>query len=748
MEELWKLAGTPLLDSVARTAARYGEASRQPTGKRISAWKTGENVPSSFKELKPVLRALISMARARKGHPGGAQHLYSFEAWEALWSEAKESPVGHVKNIINTGILGLPIVSADPIELEVHPSIEIISAETNDNAPVLPLYVKRAHDHGLESIIDKSADHSSICVLVGGSSTGKTRACWEAVKSLGSHWRIWHPLTPSRHEALLNALRRKQISPYTVLWLNEIQFYLNPSPSNLGEEIAAELRELIKDPARGPVIILGTCWPEHWQTLTLRPDPTKPDLHSQARALLTGQHVLVPDEFLGEEIERLSREASRDRRLKEATAKGNRRVTQFLAGALELVNRYETLPIIARSLIHVMMDVRRLGYKGTISEEFLRSAVQGYMHEDVWAGVKRDWFKKAVKQSRKPCLGVSGPLRLRRVGAVGKPTYDLADYLDEIGRIVRREEFPPASFWTSSVKHLRDANGLLDLAYEAQIRGRLNYAALMYLQAANLGELEAILYVAEHRRAAGAIDEARKLFSHAADKGIEDAWLYLAQIEKDHGDEKAAARILGQVGDKALAARLAIYLTEPGQNKEHALRLLEQAFNLSPKKSLTDLDLSHDEGGLRDLLRQAWHSVEAMDEKFGALRVAAENLRNAEEERLEIEDDLIEEIKDDEESFAWISSHLLNQADNGDADALLLLAKAWRAVGDSGKAKQYMMIAINQGYADRVTGSNALAILADLEGSEEHPDLARQILCYGLEVDGSPASQWSVSIEE
>ena len=41
---------------------------------------------------------------------------------------------------------------------------------------------------------------SGIAVLVGGSSTGKTRACWEALQLLRDQkpgWRLWHPIDTS-----------------------------------------------------------------------------------------------------------------------------------------------------------------------------------------------------------------------------------------------------------------------------------------------------------------------------------------------------------------------------------------------------------------------------------------------------------------------------------------------------------------------------------------------------------------------
>ena len=118
-----------------------------------------------------------------------------------------------------------------------------------------------------------AGSRSGIAVLVGGSSTGKTRACWEALALLRDQdpaWRLWHPIDPSRPDAALRELAG--IGPRTVVWLNEAQFYLDPADGGLGERVAAGLRELLRDPARAPVLVLATLWPRYWGTLTARPE--------------------------------------------------------------------------------------------------------------------------------------------------------------------------------------------------------------------------------------------------------------------------------------------------------------------------------------------------------------------------------------------------------------------------------------------------------------------------------------------
>src|SRR5207302_5422835 len=114
--------------------------------------------------------------------------------------------------------VGRPVAEfMDPLELEVHPAIDAGAAAAG--LPRLPAYVTRDHDERLREVIQRAiAGRSAIAVLVGGSSTGKTRACWEAVQTLPTDWRLWHPINPGPAEAAAEALGA--IGPRTVVWLN------------------------------------------------------------------------------------------------------------------------------------------------------------------------------------------------------------------------------------------------------------------------------------------------------------------------------------------------------------------------------------------------------------------------------------------------------------------------------------------------------------------------------------------------
>ncbi|MGW1675571.1 hypothetical protein [Streptomyces sp. NPDC002324] len=83
--------------------------------------------------------------------------------------------------------------------------------------------------------------------------------------------------------------------PRTVVWLNEAQHYLGDRVA--GERIAAAVHRLLVDEERGPVLVLGTLWPEYAAKYTALPTPGEQDPYSRVRELLAGRTLAVPDAF-------------------------------------------------------------------------------------------------------------------------------------------------------------------------------------------------------------------------------------------------------------------------------------------------------------------------------------------------------------------------------------------------------------------------------------------------------------------
>ena len=90
------------------------------------------------------------------------------------------------------------------------------------------------------------------------------------------------------------------------------------------------------------MLVLATLWPEFWNRLTARPADEE-DPHAQARELLAGRDITVPAAFTPAQVRQLATADDPRLALAAGAAEGGQ-VTQFLAGAPELMARYRNAP--------------------------------------------------------------------------------------------------------------------------------------------------------------------------------------------------------------------------------------------------------------------------------------------------------------------------------------------------------------------------------------------------------------------
>jgi hypothetical protein len=138
----------------------------------------------------------------------------------------------------------------DPVkELGVHPVI---------GGGPMPAYIRRPHDELLRAVLDPKVTASRLVVVRGGSSTGKTRAAYEAVKDRLADWRLDYPLDPGALAARLEA----GIPARTVLWLGELRHYFD---ADGGAAVLGRLADLLEGKRH---LAITTVWPEHWAAYT------------------------------------------------------------------------------------------------------------------------------------------------------------------------------------------------------------------------------------------------------------------------------------------------------------------------------------------------------------------------------------------------------------------------------------------------------------------------------------------------
>ncbi|MFJ9623117.1 tetratricopeptide repeat protein [Streptomyces sp. NPDC101181] len=513
-----------------------------------------------------------------------------------------------------------------PYDLEVHPAGPAMSrARSGPQQQILPGYVRREHDHVIAEAVNAAvAGQSRMVVLVGSSSTGKTRACWEAIQPLAkAGWRLWHPFNPTRAEAALAEL--EHVRPQTVVWLNEGQHYLGDARA--GEQIAAAVHDLLTNPGRGPILVLGTLWPEYARKYTALPAFGDADPHSRARELLAGRTLTMPEIFDTPALSAAAQLAKDgDRLLAEALTRtsGSGRVAQDLAGAPELLRAYEHGSPAAQALLEAAMDARRLGIGPHLPVTFLTEAAHGYLDEsDLQSFEDDNWVEAALAELAQTVHGKQAALRRvegrslhypPKVGLrheVAAPVHRLADYLEQHGRSIRRYLCPPTSFWHAAFTWLTLPGDLSALSQEAEVRFRLRWAHLLRHRAAQAGSTTAILELAFFRDKAGDPPGAEELIRQASAMGSLFALEELARRRSEVGDYAETESIAAEAANRG-NTRILIDL---GQRLERegdcadAERIYRRAVDAGEPEALVNLSwIRHragDQPGAANLCRQA-----------------------------------------------------------------------------------------------------------------------------------------------
>ncbi|MFH8698897.1 hypothetical protein [Streptomyces chartreusis] len=504
--EAYLAAGSPTFEELAADAARISDLAPAPSLTIIRACLDEAQLPDQQADA-----AAIAVVLARRA----AWHADDFVLLiRGLWLKARL-----------TAPLGQPLKSVtDPFALEVHRAIDHSAGRFPHDLPPLPAYIERAHDEELrQRVVQALKGTSTMAVLIGPSSTGKTRACWEAIQELPETWRLWHPIAPGRAEAALTGIGG--IGPHTVVWLNDTHHYLTTPGTGLGERVAAALRALLREPAQAPVLVLGTIWPEHWAQLLQEPGPHGgvEDPHAQARYLLAGAGITVPAAFSPDDLARLHGHAGRDPRLLHAARHADDgRITQYLAGAPALLERYRTALPAARALIEAAMDARAAGHTIALPHALLEAAAESYLTDAEWDTLGEDWFEQALAYCAAPLRGTRGPLtRIRpRRGAPAhpQPHYRLADFLEEHGRTNRQLDHTPTGFWDALIEHAHRPD-LTDLAQSAGERGLLSPALRLFTAAHEAGQPEGLRAAGTLLHSAGHIDDAITWYQRASENG-------------------------------------------------------------------------------------------------------------------------------------------------------------------------------------------------------------------------------------
>jgi TPR repeat protein len=423
----------------------------------------------------------------------------------------------------------------NPVRLGVHPVIQV--PERPSWQPSLPEYLERPHDRRMRTLLRQRMDEPKMVTLVGGSSTGKTRAAYEAVLCCFPEWPLLVPATASE---LIEFLASGEVDTECVLWLDEAQNYL-------ADPVAARAVRNLLCQGHGNAVVMATLWPAHWSALSALAEDEAEDPSFESRRLLElVVRVDVPQGFDFTDVERARQLGRVDQLLATAVRSCGPRgeLTQALAAGPGLVHRYNDIGPFAKAVLTAAMDARRLGCSGLLTDEHLREAAVGYLGDDVRAGGARDWFGRALRESTAKVMGAVAPLTPVRIkpGVGDADGYRLADFLDQYGRSELRGQAAPRPAWNAFIEHISDPADRTSLAREAARRGLLEYASLLAVPAAHCGASVAMGVIAAQLQRAGNSEGAAEWWARAAGQGDSDSMCHLARHLEDQDDQQEANR--------------------------------------------------------------------------------------------------------------------------------------------------------------------------------------------------------------
>jgi TPR repeat protein len=579
------------------------------------------------------------------------------------------------------------------LDLGVHPAIDTRA----DDSAGLPSYVCRSHDRELRGLLSGVGDPAMV-VLVGGSCTGKSRACYEAARECLGGWPMFRPADAPELERLLS---RQRIGERAVVWLDEAHVYLDGRLQRGSEAVQYIQRALTGGP--GPLIVIGSMPSERWADLTAPPNGGKDDPHLQARTLL-GMHAVrkieVPDDFSTAEpgdLRELDRAADHDPRLAAAQRAGGDglQITQVLAGGVLMLDRYLHPPdIYSRAVVTAAMDARRLGHWDAIPPALLEEAVPGYLTASQRTA-PAPWFDAALATAAEAVRGVRALTPTRLQPGIGGPDgYILHDYLDEHARTTREAVAPPASLWDALLARTASPADLTRIADEAKDRSLYRYAVLTAARAAEAADTGATFFVARLLSEARRVEECIAWLWPFAEAGDSEAMLLLAtellksEQENRYEENLHWMRRAAEAGSTKAIRELADVLSY------RATALPEEAIRwLRELASADDLDAMQ---RLADLLDEFGRPGEA-----AAWRQRREELIEANRPRSAAElQELLERVGLGDAPLSYGDESitaLRTRAEAGDPGAMEGLAGRLDQAGQSGEAIDWLCRAADAG---------------------------------------------------
>src|ERR1039458_2998084 len=222
-----------------------GWRARRPGGDRLGARRAGVTALAVL-VVTAGLAVLLAVVFHLAWPPAAVAILGTLPALYLAWLAVPGVISPPEPAMVTRPVYGRRVGRWDPVELGVHQVI---------GGGPMPAYVGRPHDELLRAVLDPAVPASRLVVVRGGSSTGKSRAAYQAVADRRlAGWQLDYPLDPGALAARLEA----PIPARTVLWLGELRQYADAGG---GAAVLGRLADLLQDTGH---LVITTMWPEQW----------------------------------------------------------------------------------------------------------------------------------------------------------------------------------------------------------------------------------------------------------------------------------------------------------------------------------------------------------------------------------------------------------------------------------------------------------------------------------------------------
>jgi hypothetical protein len=442
-----------------------------------------------------------------------------------------------------TSLVELPSMrTVSPFTLRVHPTVPLANQDplgtiegprprrfslqrrrTGTSGRELPAFVERDKADEIRAWMRKARTDGGLLVLVGDSCTGKTRLLYEMACKVLPDFAVLAP--ELGNGGPVNLLAESGRSPgRLIIWLDELQRFLGGPYLVDGDTPVkpAAVQQLLDGPE--PVIVVGTLWPEYATELRATendPNTSQPTArYPRAMEILDRRTSVSLATFSRAERAAATALAATDARIARALADPDYNVTEVLAGAPELVRRYEEAPRTHRAVVDAAVDVHRLGLGFPVCEDFLSEASRGYLRDgspDV-SGLgpviaELSSSSRPVDRATAPLIPVRGGDDRRILG------YHVSDFLQQQLFQRRAGELIAGSLWSALLASVRTALVGPDLARaadEARKRGLYRYFVELASVGATRDDVLCSILLADWFDAAGRPDDVDRYLERAA----------------------------------------------------------------------------------------------------------------------------------------------------------------------------------------------------------------------------------------